>query len=221
MAKTGINTDILFVFQGDVLNVGGFAGTPVTRIPIMDNATGKKLSVQVFKNNGIYNIRVEYRSDMYSGEFINILVRSFENVLNKMLSAEKIGDIYLASYKELDTLKKWNNTAREYDDTQTVVSMFRKAAARYPDNIAVIFDDISLTYAEVDRRSDNIAAYIASKGFGCGDVVSILIPKGIYQVVASLGALKAGCAYQPLDPTYPPERLLFMINDAAAKLLTE
>ena len=218
-SDTGITGEILFAYQGDVLDVGGFAGKPVQRIPIMENATGEQFAVQMYKQGGIYNVRVEYRSDLYSEEFINIFIRSFETVLRRMLSEEKIGEISLASYKELDTVRKWNMTEKEYDSSNNVAALFRSAAERYSENIAVMYEGTELTYAEVDSRSDRIAAYISSIGLGRGDVVSILIPRGIYQAVASLGALKAGCAYQPLDPTYPPERLNFMVKDASAGLL--
>ena len=71
----------------------------------------------------------------------------------------------------------------------------------------------------VDEISDHIAAYIAGKGLGREDVVSVLIPRCEWMPIASLGVLKAGCAYQPLDPSYPKERLNFMMQDASAKLL--
>ncbi|MBR6432133.1 MAG: AMP-binding protein, partial [Muribaculaceae bacterium] len=104
-------------------------------------------------------------------------------------------------------------------DTQTVVSLFRKQAKATPDNIAVVYKDKRFTYAELDEISDRIAGYIASKGLGQEDVVSILIPRCEWMAIASLGVLKAGCAYQPLDPTYPKERLNFMMKDANAQLL--
>jgi len=219
VAETGMTSDLLFVYQGDVLNVGGFAGGPIERIPIMENATGEQLALQMYKQNGLYNIRAEYRSDLYSEEFIKTVLRSFENVLKGMLTAETVSDISLASFEDQEKIREWNDTEYDYDRTATVVSLFKNAAKKFPDNMAVIFLDEKLTYREVDERSDAIAAYIENKGLGRGDVVSILIPKGIYQVVASLGALKAGCAYQPLDPTYPTERLNFMVSDASAGLL--
>ena len=218
-AETGISSSLLFVYQGDVLNVGGFAGEAVEQIPLMDNATGEQLALQMYKQGGLYNIRAEYRSDLYSEELVSIFLRSFSNVLTKMLSAETVGDISLAGYREIELLKQWNQTETEYDRTATVVSLFREAARKYPANTAVIYEDEKLTYEEVDRRSDAIAAYIGKLGMGKEDVVSILIPRGTYQVVASLGALKAGCAYQPLDATYPTERLNFMIGDSSAGLL--
>ena len=217
--ETGMTSDLLFVYQGDVLQVGGFAGDTVERIPLMDNATGEQLAVQMYKQNGMYNVRAEYRSDLYSREFIEVLLRSFETVLLKMLREETVGEISPTAYPELEKLKQWNATETEYDRGETVVSLFRKAAEKYPGNVAVVYEDKELTYGEVDAASDRIAAYIRGLGMGRGDVVSILIPRGIYQVVASLGALKACCAYQPLDSTYPEERLNFMVGDASAGLL--
>jgi amino acid adenylation domain-containing protein len=79
--------------------------------------------------------------------------------------------------------------------------------------------DKQFTYAQVDEISDRIAAYIASKGLGAEDVVSVIIPRCEWMPIASLGVLKAGCAYQPLDPSYPKERLNFMMQDASAKML--
>jgi non-ribosomal peptide synthetase component F len=73
----------------------------------------------------------------------------------------------------------------------------------------------------VDEISDRIAGFVHSKGIGKENVVSVLIPRCEYMVIASLGVLKAGAAYQPLDPSYPPERLNFMINDSSAKFADE
>ena len=88
-----------------------------------------------------------------------------------------------------------------------------------PDNIAVVYHDVRLTYKQVDEISERIAQHIVSLGLGSEDVVSVLIPRCEWMALASLGVLKAGCAYQPLDPSYPAERLNFMMQDASAKLL--
>lgn len=121
--------------------------------------------------------------------------------------------------EELATLDSYNQTEVAYDDTQTIVSLFAAAARRYPDNAAVVYQESRYTYGELERKSNDFAAAIAERGLGRGDVVSILIPRGEYEAIASLGALKAGCAYQPLDDSYPEERLNFMVKDAGAKLL--
>ena len=103
--------------------------------------------------------------------------------------------------------------------TETVVSLFRLRVKENPEQTAVVYKDRHYTYAEADQLSDRIAGYIASKGLGREDVVSILIPRCEWMVIAPLGVMKASCAYQPLDPTYPKERLNYMVQDANAKLL--
>ena len=112
-----------------------------------------------------------------------------------------------------------NDTRSPYDDQQTVVSLFRQQAARTPGHMAVVFKQKQLTYQMLDEVTDRLAAYIHGLGIGRENVVSILISRSAYMPVTALGVSKAGAAYQPLDPSYPPERLAFMMKDASAKLL--
>ena len=81
------------------------------------------------------------------------------------------------------------------------------------------YKDKKYTYKELDEISDRLGKYIASQGIGKEDVVSILIPRCEYMAIAPMGVIKAGVAYQPLDPTYPKDRLMYMLGDSAARLL--
>ena len=103
-----------------------------------------------------------------------------------------------------------------YDDKLFSQDLMRNLAKTLA---AVAAGGKTWTYAEVDRITDRLASYIAGLGLGREDVVSVLIGRNQWMVLASLGILKAGCAYQPLDASYPQERLNFMIGDASAKLL--
>ena len=101
---------------------------------------------------------------------------------------------------------------------KTVLEAFSQQAKAHPGNIALVYENVRLTYAEVDQLSDNLAAYIESK-VPPKSVVGIMLGRNEYMMLAPLGVLKAGCAYLPLDPSYPPERLEFMMKDAGAKML--
>ena len=92
-----------------------------------------------------------------------------------------------------------------------LVETFRQKAQERPDHIAIVYENTRLTYGEVDRLSDNLAAYIETQ-IPAGSVVGIMLGRNENMMVAPLGALKAGCAYLPLDPSYPPERLEFLNN---------
>lgn len=97
--------------------------------------------------------------------------------------------------------------------------MFDELVQKVPDHTAVVFKDKKYTYKELDEISDRLGKYIASQGIGKEDVVSILIPRCEYMAIAPMGVIKAGAAYQPLDPTYPKDRLMYMLSDSAARLL--
>ncbi|SDO17751.1 amino acid adenylation domain-containing protein [Eubacterium maltosivorans] len=125
----------------------------------------------------------------------------------------------VADADEIARLDRFNNTKVSYDSTKTVVDLFRAQARKTPEAECVVYMNWHYSYAEVDHLSDNLARAIAAKNLGTGDIVSILIPRCEYMAIASLGVLKAGCAYQPLDPDYPEERLSFMMADASVKLL--
>ena len=100
-----------------------------------------------------------------------------------------------------------------------MVDLFRKQAKATPDAPAVLFDGKTISYKELDEYTDALAAKILTFGLKEEEVVSVLINRNAWMTKASLAAMKAGCAYQPLDPSYPTERLNFMIQDARAKLL--
>ena len=102
---------------------------------------------------------------------------------------------------------------------KTVVSLWRRQVEATPDQLAIVYQNSRYTYQEADRISECLAVRIKAAGLGRDQVVSILIGRNQWMALAPLGVAKAGCAYQPLDPAYPQERLRYMINDAKAKLL--
>ena len=109
-----------------------------------------------------------------------------------------------------------------YDSSQTVLSLLKESMVKNKDKIAVVSNTRRLTYGELDILTDKIASYLKTNGVDREKVVSILLSRNEMMVVAAIGALKAGAAYQPLDPSYPDDRLSFMISDAeATALITE
>ena len=214
-----VSSDVLFAYQGDYLALGTVCGSPFTRIMLESNATGSALDSQVFAGPDGLFLRVEYQRNRYSDEYVADMARSYRCIVQGLIACERLADIDLIDEVQASELDAFNETEVPYDQSQTVVSLFSSAAAAYPRNVAAIFEDDQLTYRELDDLTGRLAAYTADLGLGRGDVVSVLVPRGLWMPVASLGVLRAGCAYQPLDPTYPPERLNFMIGDARAKLL--
>ena len=149
-----------------------------------------------------YQLTAEYNSNEYSEALVSQFMESYEAVLEGFLTAANLRDISITTASQVELLDSFNQNDVPYDDTQTIVSLFRRQVELHPDNIAMVYHDLRLTYKQVDEQSECIAQYVQSLGLGNEDVVSILIPRSEWMVLASLGVLKAGCAYQPLDASY-------------------
>ncbi len=209
----------MFAWHAGLFSDDTMGDKPMQVERIGNSTLDAPLYLKAFIRDGHYQVKAEYRSNEYSEELIAQFLESYEAVVEGLLTQEYLRDISISTPSQIGLLDSFNQTDVDYDDTQTIVSLFRRQAKATPDNIAVVYKDKKFTYAEVDEMSDRIAAYIASKGLKAEDVVSVLIPRCEWMPIASLGVLKAGCAYQPLDPSYPAERLNFMMQDASAKLL--
>jgi amino acid adenylation domain-containing protein len=116
-------------------------------------------------------------------------------------------------------LVTWNQTRADYPATKCAHELIEEQAARTPNQAAVVFEDKSLTYAELDARANALAAHLQDLGVGPETRVGISVRRSPDMIIGLLGILKAGGAYVPMDPTYPKERLAFMIEDAQALLL--
>ena len=177
------------------------------------------LLIQVREYDHKYVLTAEYRSDMYSEAFVRGMLESYEAAMDSLLKAKYISEVSVLSRNGADKISEFNNTACEYDRSKTIADMFEELVQTIPDHTAVVFKDKKYTYRELDEISDRLGKYIASQGIGSEDVVSILIPRCEYMAIAPMGVIKAGAAYQPLDPTYPRDRLMYMMEDSSAKLL--
>ncbi|MGA8529828.1 MAG: amino acid adenylation domain-containing protein, partial [Acidobacteriaceae bacterium] len=119
-------------------------------------------------------------------------------------------------------LYEWNDTAAEYPSDKCVHELFEEQVARTPDAVAVVFEEQELSYAELNRRANQLAHYLRELGVKPDDRVALCVERGLEMIVSLLGVLKAGGAYVPLDPAYPVERLRFMLEDSApVALLTQ
>ncbi len=215
----GITSDILFVYQGEMFSGLTMGDRQYAAQVIPTGDVQADVSVMVTKSRQGYEVSLEYRRDVYSEETARGLLGMYVQVLKGMLSCEKLGQIALTSELDIQILDRFNQTECEFDKSKTIIDLFREQAQKTPENTAVVYKDRRYTYAAVDEVTDRLAAYVAGLGIGREQVVSVLIPRCEYMPIASIGVSKAGAAYQPLDPSYPKERLAFMLEDADAKLL--
>ena len=215
----GLQIATMFAWHGPLFDSQELCGHTMKATRLNNNTLEVSLYVKAYTRDGHYEVEAEYAGNEYSEALVGQYLESYEAVVKGFLGTELLRDISIISEKQTALLDSFNPLGTDYDTTETVVSLFRKQAKANPDAEAVVFKDNRYTYAQVDEISDRIACYIASKGLGIEDAVSVLINRSEWMAIASLGILKAGCAYQPLDPSYPKDRLNFMMKDAGARLL--
>ena len=219
MTDLNLQTNSIFAWHGTLFENATMGDKPMESVRLSYDTLDESLYMKVFIQDDKIQTEAEYNANEYSHELIAEILESYEAVVEGFLTQEYLRDINIATAEQVSVLDSFNPGELDYDDSQTIVSLFRQQVKATPDGIATVYLDKQFTYAQVDEISDRIAAYIASKGLGAEDVVSVIIPRCEWMPIASMGVLKAGCAYQPLDPSYPKERLNFMMQDASAKLL--
>lgn len=177
------------------------------------------LAAVVTPKGDSFEMQLCYRGDLYKEETIISLADLFERTIGGFLTAPRLSEIPLISAADWLRCQAFNRTTVAYDSSLTMVDMLRLQAHKSPDNIALVYQDVSLTYADLDDLTDRLAKHIRTFGIGREDIVPIILAKSELMTIAAIGVLKAGAAYQPLDPSYPMDRLAFMIKDTAARLL--
>ncbi|HEX7312964.1 MAG TPA: amino acid adenylation domain-containing protein [Pyrinomonadaceae bacterium] len=168
---------------------------------------------------------LEYDSDLFERPTVERMVVHFKTLLQSIVDGPDTrisGLNMLTGAEEHQLLVKWNDTSVSYDAEPSLHRLVERQVARTPSAVAVTDDFESLTYEELNRRANRLARRLRALGAGRESLVGVLLERSVGMVVALLGTLKAGAAYVPLDPSYPPARLAFMLDDARpAVLLTE
>ena len=214
-----VRPDVLFVYQGDTFSFDSFCGRPSELVPLRLSGEKEPILFQMSKVGSEFKYTVEFDKDRFTMDFMRFFTKSFDDAIWEFMTATTLREINLADERTMELVERFNDTDSEFDRSLTVVDLFRRNAKENPDRIAVVCNDDSLTYGEVDRITDYIAEYIHSKGIGTDQYVGVLVDRSVHMVVAAEGVIKSGAAYQPLDPTYPAERLLFMMEDSRVRLL--
>jgi len=146
-------------------------------------------------------------------------VRSLVEALEQAPEKQALTLSILPESERNQIVELYNSPRKPYPDERRIHELFEVQVRRTPEAIAVVCEGQSLTYAELNSRANRLAWYLKGNGVGANHLVGICIERRLEMIVGLLGILKAGGAYVPLDPAYPPERLAYMLQDAAPLLL--
>ncbi|HIK05164.1 MAG TPA: amino acid adenylation domain-containing protein [Trichormus sp. M33_DOE_039] len=201
------------------LELPGLTITPVNRT----EASAKlDLSLDMYETSEGFVGAFEYNRDLFAPETINRMVGHFQTLLTAIVEhpEKRIAELPLLTESERQTiLIDWNQTQVDFPSHLTFQDLFAAQVEKTPDAVAVIFENQSLTYRELNQKSNQVAHYLKQKGVKPEVIVGICVERSPLMIIALLGILKAGGAYLPLDPNYPPERLAYMLADSQVPIL--
>ncbi|MDO3410236.1 amino acid adenylation domain-containing protein [Saccharibacillus sp. CPCC 101409] len=185
-------------------------------------AAGCDLFLAFSGANGRVRLRVAFRRSVFDEEFVARVVDHLQRIAARMIEEPEaqIGSLELLGDQEREILLNlWSAAGTPFEPKRPVHALIKERAAQMPERQAVVCEDCSLTYAELDERSDILASELRELGLGAGAIAGIMARPSAEMILAVLAVLKSGAAYLPIDPEYPEERILFMLEDSGAKQL--
>lgn len=166
--------------------------------------------------------RTIYDPNIFDHDGMAEMHRHLEHLLRGMVrdGDQRLGSIDIFDANDDQAMRHAPGEARPYfDSISSIQEAFERQASKTPDGVAVFSASSALTYAELSRRSTQIAAYLRLKEIRPGDIVGVYLPRSPDLLATMLGILKAGAVILPLDPAYPSGRILHILNDANPKLV--
>lgn len=188
------------------------------------NYTCDELDIHLFDMNdlGSLNIAYDYQTSKYSLEDINDIHHRVINIIDQILYAKKnifINEIELITLDEKENiLTKYNNNIQP-KITKTVIDLFNEQVQKTPNKTAICYNNISLTYTELNKLVNKLCSYLIQNGLKNKDKVCLFLNNSIDLVASILAVLKCGACYIPIDVTYPIERVEYIVHNSDCKLI--
>lgn len=168
-------------------------------------------AIHLFKESTIENYSSVYKHIL--NQFIDLAKK--ENTIQFVKEIDYLDD---SVYQKV--LVDWNKTYSEYPSDKTITAMFEQQVEKTPDNIAVVYKEIRLTYRELNEQANRFASYLQTQyTIEPDDLVALCLDKSEKMLIAILGILKAGGAYVPMDTEAPEERMKFIVSDTKTKVV--
>ncbi|MCX2765168.1 AMP-binding protein, partial [Aquimarina muelleri] len=141
---------------------------------------------------------------------IDRILKHYQELLYSIVKdvTQPIGSLSMLTVEERsELLDVFNDTLFLYPKDKTIVDLFKDQVRETPEAIAMVFEDQSMSYKDLDARSNQLVHYLQSSGVVSGSRIGILFNRGFDMIISLLGILKSGCTYVPLDPSLPSNRL--------------
>lgn len=199
-----------------------FEGTTIKNGGTVTLTSKFDLMVTVLNEDDKIKLGMEYSTDLWKEESVKRMLVHFISILEEVTSYpnKKISDVEMVTNEEKkQILTVFNNTSKPFDNSSTVIDLFRKNVQNMPDKIAVVYENEKVTYSELSEKANATALQLKEIGVRPGDYVALYTKRSIEMIVAIYGVMIAGGVYVPIDPMYPEERIQYIIKDSNPKAM--
>jgi non-ribosomal peptide synthetase component F len=181
------------------------------------------LGVVVTEEMGGLKIHIKYAGELFERERIRELLEGMRSTLEQAVRTRTIREEELRHVGEEDynrIVYEWNRTEAEYPADKTITALFEEQVTRTPERTAVVYGDTRLSYRELNEEANRLAHYLLREyAVKPGDIIALCLDRSEKMILAILAVLKAGCAWAPILPAYPDERIGYILRDTGAKVL--
>ncbi|MDB6031369.1 MAG: amino acid adenylation protein, partial [Verrucomicrobiales bacterium] len=213
---------VMFVLQNAPAHPPGLDNMSTSYLEVRTDTAKFDLLLSITDTPAGLHTGLEYNVDLFEEITIARMLEHFRTLLEGIAAApdQKISDLPLLPETERKLLlEQWNEAKADYPKEKTIHQLFDEQVARSPGAIAIIDGEKRTTYAELNERANQLACYLQTLGVTPDTGVGIYLERSTETIISLLAVLKAGAAYVPLDRSYPRERLAFMIEDAALRII--
>ncbi len=181
------------------------------------------LSFYIDETEKNLRLSIEYNANLFDSSTIERMAQHYETLLYNLIQASATTKIYqlgvMPNSEKAMILQEWNTTKIELPAEMCLQQQFEKIVEQYPNKTAVTYESERLSYQELNHKANQVAHYLLSQNVQAEQFVGICMERSAEMMIGLLGILKAGAAYLPLDPSYPAERLAYMLADTKAQII--
>lgn len=172
-------------------------------------------------DTGKLNLAFDYKTEKYTSTDIENIKTRLLYIANQVLNEDKtIKNIKIVTEDEEKTiLNDFNNTILEYDKNTSIIEIFEKQVSKTPNNPALTFHNTTLTYSELNEKVNSLKYEIQKNITHKNSIIPIISNRSLEVIIGILAILKSGCAYLPIDPDYPKERIDYILKTSNPEIL--
>ncbi len=213
--------EVMFVLQNTPTNVQEVSGLTLRTLDFDSGTSQLDIFLSMFESEAGLTGCLEYNTDILDATTISQFVKNYQTLLENIAlnPQQHICELSLLTASEQEQLLiKYNKTSAEYKNL-SLNQLFEQQVEFTPNSIALIHQSQQITYRQLNNKVNQLANYLQKQGVTKETLIAICLERSIDMIVGILAILKAGGAYIPLDPSYPVERLNFMLSDSQASIL--